>query len=120
MLRNRFQFAKAIVAAPPSLAPTFLQIDLRHALSPKNAHLHLCLSFHGSSSTPSAHSSASASKPASSRTTNSLAPNRPSLGFISYPIIKLFSGKAREIGWLTYLLALVLLAYFLLLRSRLP
>jgi len=35
MLRKRFQFAKAIVAAPPSLAPTFLQIDLRHALSPK-------------------------------------------------------------------------------------
>ena len=41
------------------------------------------------------------------------------LGFISYPIIKLFSGKGREISWLTYGLALVLLAYFLFIRSRL-
>jgi AGZA family xanthine/uracil permease-like MFS transporter len=40
------------------------------------------------------------------------------LGFISYPIIKLFSGKARELGWLTYVLALVLLAYFLFVRSQ--
>jgi len=39
------------------------------------------------------------------------------LGFISYPIIKLFSGKGREIGWLTYVLALVLLAYFIFIRS---
>ena len=31
------------------------------------------------------------------------------LGFISYPIIKLLSGRGREVGWLTYLLALVLL-----------
>ncbi len=29
------------------------------------------------------------------------------LGFITYPIIKLLSGRSREIGWLTYLLALV-------------
>jgi AGZA family xanthine/uracil permease-like MFS transporter len=35
MLMKRFQFAEAIVAAPPSLAPTFLQLDLVHALSPK-------------------------------------------------------------------------------------
>jgi len=41
------------------------------------------------------------------------------LGFISYPIIKLFSGKGRQIGWLTYFLAAVLLAYFLLIRSQL-
>ena len=39
------------------------------------------------------------------------------LGFISYPIIKLFSGKGRDIGWLTYVLALVLVAYFLFVRS---
>jgi AGZA family xanthine/uracil permease-like MFS transporter len=39
------------------------------------------------------------------------------LGFISYPIIKLFSGKGRQIGWLTYVLALVLVAYFLFIRS---
>lgn len=41
------------------------------------------------------------------------------IGFISYPLIKLFSGKAKEIGWLTYLLALALIAYFVLVRSRL-
>jgi len=39
------------------------------------------------------------------------------LGFISYPIIKLFSGRGREAGWLTYLLALVLVAYFIFVRS---
>src|SRR5213593_2871597 len=41
------------------------------------------------------------------------------LGFISYPIIKLFSGKGRQIGCLTYALAVVLVAYFLFVRSRL-
>lgn len=40
------------------------------------------------------------------------------LGFISYPIIKLFSGRGREVGWLTYLLAGALLAYFVFVRSR--
>jgi AGZA family xanthine/uracil permease-like MFS transporter len=40
------------------------------------------------------------------------------LGFIAYPIIKLLAGRGREIGWLAYLLALVLLAYFILVRSR--
>ena len=40
------------------------------------------------------------------------------LGFISYPIIKLLSGKGREVGWLSYLLAAVLVAYFLFVRSR--
>ena len=40
------------------------------------------------------------------------------LGFISYPVIKLFSGKSREIGWLTYALALVLVVYFVFVRSR--
>jgi AGZA family xanthine/uracil permease-like MFS transporter len=33
-LMTRFQFADAIVAPPPSLAPTFLKMDLVHALSP--------------------------------------------------------------------------------------
>jgi AGZA family xanthine/uracil permease-like MFS transporter len=41
------------------------------------------------------------------------------LGFICYPLIKLFSGKFRGVSWLTWALALVLLAYFVLLRSRL-
>jgi hypothetical protein len=40
------------------------------------------------------------------------------LEFISYPIIKLFSGRGREVGWLTYMLGAVLAAYFLLVRSR--
>ncbi|MDB6122568.1 MAG: family permease [Pedosphaera sp.] len=40
------------------------------------------------------------------------------LGFISYPIIKLFSGRGSEVRWLTYTLAIVLLAYFILIRSR--
>ena len=40
------------------------------------------------------------------------------LGFISYPIIKLFSGRGREVRWLTYLLAAVLIAYFIFVRGR--
>lgn len=40
------------------------------------------------------------------------------LGFISYPLIKLLGGKARQVGWLTYVLAVVLMAYFLFVRSR--
>ena len=40
------------------------------------------------------------------------------LGFISFPVIKLFSGKGWQVGWLTYVLALVLVAYFILVRSR--
>jgi adenine/guanine/hypoxanthine permease len=40
------------------------------------------------------------------------------LGFISYAIIKAFSGRGREISWLTYLLAIVLLLYFVVVRSR--
>jgi adenine/guanine/hypoxanthine permease len=40
------------------------------------------------------------------------------LGFISYPIIKAFSGRGREISWLTYLLAIVLLVYFVLVRGQ--
>jgi adenine/guanine/hypoxanthine permease len=38
------------------------------------------------------------------------------LGFISYAIIKAFSG--REISWLTYVLAIVLVFYFVFVRSR--
>jgi len=40
------------------------------------------------------------------------------LGFISYPIIKAFSGRGREISWLTYVLAMVLVVYFIFVRSR--
>jgi len=40
------------------------------------------------------------------------------LGFISYAIIKAFSGRGREISWLTYTLAIVLVLYFIFVRSR--
>ncbi len=40
------------------------------------------------------------------------------LGFISYPIIKFFSGRGREIGWLTYVLAAILILYFIFVRSK--
>jgi adenine/guanine/hypoxanthine permease len=40
------------------------------------------------------------------------------LGFISYAVVKAFSGRGREISWLTYLLAIVLLLYFLFVRSQ--
>lgn len=41
------------------------------------------------------------------------------LGFISYPLIKLLSGKGREVRWLMYVLAAILLAYFVFVRTRL-
>jgi AGZA family xanthine/uracil permease-like MFS transporter len=40
------------------------------------------------------------------------------LGLISYPLIKLFTGRGREVGCLTYALAAVLAAYFIFVRSR--
>ncbi len=39
------------------------------------------------------------------------------LGFISYPVLKLFTGRGGEIGWLTYVLAAALVAYFVFVRS---
>ena len=40
------------------------------------------------------------------------------LGFITYPIIKVCSGRGRETGWLTYVLAIILVLYFVLVRSK--
>ena len=40
------------------------------------------------------------------------------LGFISYAVVKGFSGRAQEISWLTYVLAIVLVVYFVFVRSR--
>ena len=40
------------------------------------------------------------------------------LGFVAYPIIKLSTGKGRTVHWLMYVMALVLLAYFLLVRVQ--
>lgn len=42
------------------------------------------------------------------------------LGFMADPIIKLCSGRGRKIGWLTYVLAAVLLVYFIFIRGRMP
>ncbi len=39
------------------------------------------------------------------------------LGFISYPIIKLLSGRSRDVGWFGYLLAAMLIIYFILVRG---
>ncbi len=39
------------------------------------------------------------------------------LGFITYPVVKLFAGKGREVGWLMYVLAALLFLYFLFVRS---
>jgi adenine/guanine/hypoxanthine permease len=36
------------------------------------------------------------------------------LGFIAYPIIKLFAGQGRDVKWLMYVMAVVLIAYFIL------
>ena len=40
------------------------------------------------------------------------------LGFISYPIIKALSGRLRETSWLSSILALVLIAYFVFVRGE--
>ena len=41
------------------------------------------------------------------------------LGFVAYPIVKLLGGRAREVRWLTCVLAALLVLYFLFVRSRL-
>lgn len=40
------------------------------------------------------------------------------LGFITYPLVKLLAGQRREVGWLSYVLALLLIAYLVLVRSQ--
>lgn len=42
------------------------------------------------------------------------------LGFMADPAIKLCSGRGQKVGWLTYVLAVLLLAYFLFVRDRMP
>jgi adenine/guanine/hypoxanthine permease len=41
------------------------------------------------------------------------------LGFVSYPVVKLLGGRGREAHWLSYVIAGLLVVYFLLVRSRL-
>jgi len=40
------------------------------------------------------------------------------LGFISYPIVKLIAGQGRRVKWLMYVIAAVLVAYFVLVRAQ--
>ena len=40
------------------------------------------------------------------------------LGFISYPLIKLFSGRQKEVSWLSYVLAIILIFYFVFLKTK--
>jgi len=40
------------------------------------------------------------------------------LGFIAYPLLKVLGGHARDVRWVSWLVAALLLAYFVLVRSR--
>jgi AGZA family xanthine/uracil permease-like MFS transporter len=40
------------------------------------------------------------------------------MGFVSYPFIKLLSGKGKDVGWFIYLLAILLILYFIFVRSK--
>ena len=40
------------------------------------------------------------------------------LGFISYPVLKLATGRKNETGWLVYLIALILVVYLVFVRSN--
>jgi len=40
------------------------------------------------------------------------------LGFISQPVIKVLSGKGRDLNWVMYLVAAILLLYFIFIRAR--
>jgi adenine/guanine/hypoxanthine permease len=40
------------------------------------------------------------------------------LGFITYPLVKLFSGQGRNVKWLMYVMAIVLVAYFAVVRVQ--
>jgi len=39
------------------------------------------------------------------------------LGFVAYPAVKLLAGQGRRVHWLMYVMAVVLVAYFLLVRT---
>lgn len=40
------------------------------------------------------------------------------LGFIIYPLVKLLSGQGRDVKWLMYVMAVVLVAYFVVVRVQ--
>ncbi|HID76357.1 MAG TPA: NCS2 family permease, partial [Planctomycetaceae bacterium] len=39
------------------------------------------------------------------------------LGFVSYPLVKVLAGQGRDVKWLMYVMAAVLVAYFVLVRA---
>jgi len=41
------------------------------------------------------------------------------LGFISYPILKILTGRGRQIGKISYAIAALLVIYFVFVRARL-
>ena len=41
------------------------------------------------------------------------------LGFVTYPVVKLLGGRGRDVHWLAYVIAVLLVAYFLRVRNRL-
>jgi AGZA family xanthine/uracil permease-like MFS transporter len=41
------------------------------------------------------------------------------LGFVSYPLLTLLSGRGRSVGFVSYLMAALLAAYVVLIRARL-
>ena len=41
------------------------------------------------------------------------------LGFISYPVVKVLTGRGRQIGMMSYGIAVLLVIYFVLVRGRL-
>lgn len=41
------------------------------------------------------------------------------LGFVAYPAVKILAGRGREAGWVFHVLGVLVLLYFLFLRSRL-
>jgi len=40
------------------------------------------------------------------------------LGFIAYPVIKLLAGQGRDVKWLMYFMAVVLVLYFVMIRAQ--
>lgn len=40
------------------------------------------------------------------------------MGFVSYPFIKLLSGKGKDVSWFMYLIAFLLILYFIFIRSK--
>ena len=39
------------------------------------------------------------------------------MGFVSYPFIKLLSGKGKDVSWFMYMLAVLLILYFVFIRT---